>query len=509
MKVIKKNIDLSIIVPIYNEEQLVEDNISKILNVFFKKDLVFEIIIIDDGSDDGTYIICKELEKQFDCIQIFSHSINKGYSKAVKTGIMHSRGNYISYLDVDLQYDPKDLFLFYTIAKQTKYYMITGKTNKSEYNYFRRLVSFSHNVFIRTLFPKIFHSDINSMKLFKKSILDDLIIHDYMETIGLQLLLAASQYNPSILTVPIDVIKRQKGKSKFKFTLLKHGILNSIKIRLNYKFPEKKKTKILLTFDLEEWRLPEHYNNISEQNGNSLFSYEGASLILEILEKYNIVCTFFTTGYFAKKHPDLVQKIINLGHEIASHSYYDKSLSLHKNKYSLSQNIEKSIEILEKLVKDKIFGFRAPQFSKNKYLFDVLQNNNLVYDSSIHPAFLPGKYIDFKSPLQPYIIRKDNKYILEIPCSVIPSLRLPISWWWMRNIGLWVTIFGTKKNLKRAHNVVIYLHPWEFVNIKDDSVPLHITKNTGVTMCNRLEKYVREFSEKGYEFTSIKELYIK
>ena len=144
----------------------------------------------------------------------------------------------------------------------------------------------------------------------------------------------------------------------------------------------------------------------------------------------------------------------------------------------------------------------------NKYLFDVL-HDNILYDSSIHPAFLPGKYIDYHNPLVPHIIKKKHKYLLEIPCSVFPILRIPISWWWMRNIGLWLTLYGTTSNLKRRNNVVLYFHPWEFTEIRERTVPLHITRYTGKKILRDLEKFIHYFQSKGYNFSTIKSLYIK
>ena len=110
-------IDLSIVVPVYNEEQLVAKNITEIINVFSNKQIEFEIIIVDDCSSDDSLTICKKIQNKFDSIiHILCNQQNRGYTSAIKRGIEFSRGEYISYLDVDLQYDPQDLLLFYFIA---------------------------------------------------------------------------------------------------------------------------------------------------------------------------------------------------------------------------------------------------------------------------------------------------------------------------------------------------------------------------------------------------------
>ena len=111
------------------------------------------------------------------------------------------------------------------------------------------------------------------------------------------------------------------------------------------------------------------------------------NVILKLFEKYNIEATFFTVGYVAAKHPELIEDITSHGHEIASHSYSHTDIRK-MTKESFESDLRKSIEILQKLSGEKVLGFRAPWYSvdnTNVWAFDVMKKY-LKYDSSVCPV---------------------------------------------------------------------------------------------------------------------------
>lgn len=94
---------LSIIIPIYNEENTLKKILNKIENVNIGIDK--EIIIVDDFSTDGTRKILKTLEKKY---KIIYHDYNKGKGAALRTGFSHATGDLIIIQDADLEYNPND-----------------------------------------------------------------------------------------------------------------------------------------------------------------------------------------------------------------------------------------------------------------------------------------------------------------------------------------------------------------------------------------------------------------
>ena len=94
---------LTFIIPVYNEIKTIEKLIKKILKINIKK----QIIVIDDGSNDGTEQILRKYKKLLD--KLIIHKKNLGKGAAIKSGQKHIKGKYVAIQDADLEYDPNDL----------------------------------------------------------------------------------------------------------------------------------------------------------------------------------------------------------------------------------------------------------------------------------------------------------------------------------------------------------------------------------------------------------------
>src|SRR3954471_8060449 len=95
---------LSVIVPVYNERNAVTEILRRMRTVELPIDL--EVIIVDDGSNDGTDRILAALEDS--PVRVLTHRSNQGKGSAVRTGLEAARGDLILIQDADLEYDPSD-----------------------------------------------------------------------------------------------------------------------------------------------------------------------------------------------------------------------------------------------------------------------------------------------------------------------------------------------------------------------------------------------------------------
>lgn len=102
---------LSIVIPVFNEEKLIAKLLSKVSAIELGADAIKEIIVVDDGSRDGTLdAIHAYMElNAMDGIQLHLHDANRGKGAAVRTGLAHARGEILIIQDSDLEYDPQDI----------------------------------------------------------------------------------------------------------------------------------------------------------------------------------------------------------------------------------------------------------------------------------------------------------------------------------------------------------------------------------------------------------------
>jgi polysaccharide deacetylase family protein (PEP-CTERM system associated) len=186
--------------------------------------------------------------------------------------------------------------------------------------------------------------------------------------------------------------------------------------------------------------------------------------ILELFDRFGVKATFFTLGWIAERYPAMVRRIVDGGHELASHGYgherIDKLLPV-----DFLQDIAVSKKILEDISGYRVLGYRAPSFSIGEHSLwahDVLLEAGYKYSSSVYPV-VHDHYGLPSAPRFPYRVATGR--LLEIPPATIrlgwrnvPSggggyfrfFPYGISRWMLRHVN-------EKENLP----AVFYFHPWE------------------------------------------------
>lgn len=150
---------LSIIVPVYNEENLVLLSLPPIFNLPINK----EVLVIDDGSSDHTLKILEDLKKEYE-FKLIAQKVNQGKGAAIKKGLENISGDYFIICDADLEYDPQDIVsLFSEIEnnEQNKKTVIYGSRFKNKPSLsFHYLV----NTFLTKLTNLLFFSHLTDME---------------------------------------------------------------------------------------------------------------------------------------------------------------------------------------------------------------------------------------------------------------------------------------------------------------------------------------------------------
>lgn len=248
--------------------------------------------------------------------------------------------------------------------------------------------------------------------------------------------------------------------------------------------------KLHVTVDLEFFEDTMAYRSCSQRGLHGLGKI-GVENLLDLFERYEVESTFFTVSRIAEEYPDLIRKIESYGHEIASHSASHQVLDDDK----LLEEAEKSKEIIGDLTKGEVVGYRAPAFNIEPKTVSELSSIGYKYDSSLIPSLkLPGWYGGKKTDdsLEEELKGYELNEMLEIPPSVNPYLRFPISGFWMRLFGIKYTIWSIRSLVDRGVSPVLYLHPWELVDLpRIKGIPRRVYLRTGEKTLNYLEEILK------------------
>ena len=104
-----RDVEISVVVPVYNEQANLPILISKLVEVFDRLGSLYEMIFVDDGSSDGSRKLLKEMASQVPSLRVVGLKQNRGLSTALLAGMREARGKIIVTLDSDLQNDPEDI----------------------------------------------------------------------------------------------------------------------------------------------------------------------------------------------------------------------------------------------------------------------------------------------------------------------------------------------------------------------------------------------------------------
>lgn len=207
---------------------------------------------------------------------------------------------------------------------------------------------------------------------------------------------------------------------------------------------------------------------------------EGLPRLMELFRNKNIKATFFTTGRIAELYPEAIAQIPENGHELGCHGYAHERFD-RLDKEQASAAIAKAKEVLENLG-PTIRSFRAPNLKFPLEYVAILQENGFKIDSSI------AKY-------KPPFPRKSymTEDIMRIPASITSSfLRLPL------HIILPLVDY--------MHDPVLFVHPWEFVDMSKTPIRWDCKFNTGKIALENLSAVIAHFKVKEYSFLTMSEM---
>jgi dolichol-phosphate mannosyltransferase len=230
----KKDIDISVVVPMFNEEDSAKSTLDRLTQALDSIPKRWEIIVVDDGSTDRTKKLAKDYSHFNRWVKLISYPANQGRGKALRVGFAHAQGSIICTTDADLSYDEKYILQMVEVLDQNPDVdLVVGSPyahgGKAEgVSLFRLLLSKWGNKILGFAMKGGLSTVTGVLRAYRKECISSLELESDGKEIHLEILSKALSMGYKVKELPATLKARAKGKSKFKFkaTAMSHLIFS-------------------------------------------------------------------------------------------------------------------------------------------------------------------------------------------------------------------------------------------------------------------------------------------
>ena len=221
--------NISVVIPLLNEKESLRELTDSLIDVMKSYNFSYEIIFIDDGSNDNSWDIIEELSSKSDTIKGIKFHRNYGKSQALHAGFLKSQGKVVFTMDADLQDDPKEIPAIYDMIMNDNFDLVSGwKKKRFDSVIFKNIPSKIFNFAARTT-SGIKLNDFNcGLKAFKKDVIKS--INVYGEMHRYIPILAKNEGYKKIGEKIVNHRARKYGKTKFGPSRFLYGFLDLLTI---------------------------------------------------------------------------------------------------------------------------------------------------------------------------------------------------------------------------------------------------------------------------------------
>src|SRR5438445_7978196 len=201
---------LSVIFPAFNEEANIRAVVEDACRIISKFAPIFEIIVVNDGSEDRTGDICDHLAVKFSEVRVVHHAANRGYGAALKSGIERARYDVIFFTDSDGQFDLREVA---TLLEQTDAYdIVAGYRARSHDPPHRLLFAWGWNILARQVLRTKIRDIDCAFKAFKRHVFDSVQIHSAGAMVNTEMFAQACAFGMTVKEVPVSHFPRRAGE---------------------------------------------------------------------------------------------------------------------------------------------------------------------------------------------------------------------------------------------------------------------------------------------------------
>jgi len=231
------NPEYTVVIPVLNEEESLPELIARIGKSFEELHKKFEIIFIDDGSNDNTLPLLKKYARDDSNIHVISFRRNMGKSTALSLGFQRAKGDFVITMDADLQDDPANIRLLIQAQEAGNFDLVSGWRKNRKDSILKVVNSkFFNNFVIPMLFGRNFNDMNSGLKMYTQDLAKEVKIYGGMHRF---IPILASEMGFSVHEVPIAHSPRKYGYSKYKSTKILTDIPDLITIYFLVKYTKR------------------------------------------------------------------------------------------------------------------------------------------------------------------------------------------------------------------------------------------------------------------------------
>ncbi|MDA3819759.1 MAG: glycosyltransferase family 2 protein [Candidatus Delongbacteria bacterium] len=232
------NLDVTVIVPLYDEEESLPELMKWIASVMKKSKYNYEVLMVDDGSNDKSWEVINELKNQYgDALRAFRYRRNYGKSAALYTGFQNARGDVVVTMDADMQDSPEEIPDMYNLITKHGFDMISGWKKKRYDPISKTIPSKFYNWVARKATGIKLHDFNCGLKAYRNKVVKSIEVYGEMHRY-IPVLVKQAGFN-KIGEKVVKHQKRQYGKTKFGFERFINGFLDLMSVLFITRFAKR------------------------------------------------------------------------------------------------------------------------------------------------------------------------------------------------------------------------------------------------------------------------------